>query len=118
MTMLLQLGEETYSIAPKDGDEDAGDEVPYGQVATYTPPDESCHYLAAVMDPDDTDGITVFETAGALLTGTLRPVATEQVDADGPDGGDDDDGDNEDVPEVVGPGDDDEDESGDDDDED
>lgn len=102
--MLLLLDEQHYAIAT-DGQEDVGDPVPYGEIATLTLPDGDVHYVSYILDPEDEDTFKVYETSSFPAFSTV-PCTWEDAEFDGADGADgttetdddDEDGDGDEVP--------------------
>ena len=90
------MDEECYAIADETGDR--GQEVDYGELATYSPPGEDAVYIARVIEPDDDTQAQVFKADSAEFP-EFRPVSTvvqdvqfgdEEDDEDEGDGGGDD----------------------------
>jgi hypothetical protein len=92
------LDEQHYAIAT-DGQEDVGDPVPYGEIATLTLPDGDVHYVSYILDPEDEDTFKVYETSSFPAFSTV-PCTWEDAEFDGASVEVDDDGEGSDDDEV------------------
>jgi hypothetical protein len=91
----LQMDDTVYAIADDEGER--GDAVPYGELATYSPDDQTV-YIARVTDPDDDAQAQVYQSTDATFP-AFTAVETEAVDVEGLEDEDEDEDGDEDDPE-------------------
>jgi hypothetical protein len=97
----LQMDDTVYAIADDEGER--GDAVEYGELATYSPDDQTV-YIARVTDPDDDVQAQVYKSTDTTFP-IFTAVETEAVDVEGledeDEDGSDSEGDPEEDPEDV-----------------